>query len=668
VSGCPETGGGHLVKIQKNWRASGAALLLATAVVAAAPALATSASAESAPVTFKDFVYSASANAEPSQDKPQSKLWYQDSSWWGLMATPTGNGVDIYQLTNHVWHDTGTTVDNRPTSTADALWEGGKLYVASRTSSGALRLYRLSYLPATHTYSMDAHFPVQIATGGSESITVARDSVGRLWTTWTQNSQVFMAYSTTSDTVWSGPTLVPVSDIAISPDDISDIIAFGSTVGIMWSDQASQATRFAFHPASSAPTADWTMQSPLSGTRLADDHINLKSLVADDNGRIYAVVKTSLGDSPTDLPTDPSLIVLTRNADGTFTKATVATVADNLSRPQILLDSTNKDIYVLMTTEGGGTGYYKKAPLSNISFPPGKGTVFMSAPGAVINNISTTKDPVDSTTGIVAIGSASNTRTYYHTEMSLAAAPPTSPPPTSPPPTSPPPTSPPPTSPPPTSPPPTTSPTFVGAAAVSNDGTTTGTTSLLLTYPAGTQAGDVVVTAVTARGAPVVTAPAGWTLVRRDVNSTTAASVVFSHVVSSTESLTASQTITLGSAHSAAATIVTYRGVSTVTPVVVASSGQIATTGTAVTAPTVSTTAANSMVVGFFSLANATTIAPPTGMTERAEVATPTNSSKATLEASDFVAGSAGPTGSEIATAAKSSANIGQLVALSPAG
>jgi hypothetical protein len=214
--------------------------------------------------------------------------------------------------------------------------------------------------------------------------------------------------------------------VSVSSDDISAVIATGSIVGIMWSDQASTSFRFAVHQATSAPTSDWTMETPLSGTRLADDHLNLKSLAAEDNGRIHAVVKTSLGDASTDKPTDPSLIVLTRTPSGTgaatWSQATVATVADKLTRPQILLDETHKDIYVVMTTEGGGTGYYKKSsllPTPSFGTGSGKGAVFMSSSGAQINDLSTTKDPVNTTTGVVAIGSASNIRTYFHTEMSL---------------------------------------------------------------------------------------------------------------------------------------------------------------------------------------------------------------------------------------------------------
>jgi hypothetical protein len=395
--------------------------LVAGPIVSAPAAL-----AQGVPVTYKDFVYPSAASAAPTQDKPQSKLWYQAGAWWAVMATPSGSGVGIFELTGHVWRNTGVVVDNRPTSTADTLWQNNKLYVASRTSSGALRLYRLSYLSGSRSYSIDTGFPVTIAGGGTESITVARDSAGRLWTTWTQASKVYMAYSTSSDTAWSSPVLVPASDVSVSSDDISAVIATGSIVGIMWSDQASTSFRFAVHQATSAPTSDWTMETPLSGTRLADDHLNLKSLAAEDNGRIHAVVKTSLGDASTDKPTDPSLIVLTRTPSGTgaatWSQATVATVADKLTRPQILLDETHKDIYVVMTTEGGGTGYYKKSsllPTPSFGTGSGKGAVFMSSSGAQINDLSTTKDPVNTTTGVVAIGSASNIRTYFHTEMSL---------------------------------------------------------------------------------------------------------------------------------------------------------------------------------------------------------------------------------------------------------
>jgi hypothetical protein len=104
------------------------------------------------PTSYKDHVYSSSANA-PSADKPQSKLWYNEGAWWGLMVNAAGS-VNIFELqANHTWRDTGTVVDERATSTGDALWTNGKLYVASRTggSSGQIRVYSYSYDSTSRT-------------------------------------------------------------------------------------------------------------------------------------------------------------------------------------------------------------------------------------------------------------------------------------------------------------------------------------------------------------------------------------------------------------------------------------------------------------------------------------------------------------------------------------
>lgn len=218
------------------------------------------ASATSHPITYKDFVHPTS-NTEPSADKPQSKLWYHDGAWWSLMLSPASKTIRIHRLTSaHSWQDSGVTVDDRASSRGDALWSGSKLYVVSRTSTGGIRVYRFSY--ASGKYSRDSGFPVRVATGGTESVTVARDTNGRLWVAYTQASKVYMSYSTTSETTWSTPRLVPSPDTEVSSDDLSAVIAFGGKIGIMWSDQTSDAFRFAVHPDSASPTDGWSTETP----------------------------------------------------------------------------------------------------------------------------------------------------------------------------------------------------------------------------------------------------------------------------------------------------------------------------------------------------------------------------------------------------------------------
>ena len=48
--------------------------------------------AAAAPVEagYRDFSYSASGVSAPTGEKPQSKLWYADGSWWGaLFSVPS---------------------------------------------------------------------------------------------------------------------------------------------------------------------------------------------------------------------------------------------------------------------------------------------------------------------------------------------------------------------------------------------------------------------------------------------------------------------------------------------------------------------------------------------------------------------------------------------------
>jgi Ca2+-binding RTX toxin-like protein len=211
-------------------------------------------------------------------------------------------------------------------------------------------------------------------------------------------------------------------DTAVAADDISALISLGGRIGVMWSDQVSQAFRFAVHR-DSDPDTVWSMETPFAGTRIADDHLNLKSLLGDDQGRVYAAVKTSLGDDPVDPRTAPGIVVLTRSADGVWSAATAAYRSLRLTRPQLALDRTNRQLILLDSDVAGGSVYYKSAPLgvlSDFSFNPAStGAPFLTWPGASINDVSTAKDPVDSTSGLVAIATDAIAHRYYHAELTL---------------------------------------------------------------------------------------------------------------------------------------------------------------------------------------------------------------------------------------------------------
>ncbi len=680
------------------------------------------AAAAATPTTYQGAGYP-TAGPAPTEDKPQSKLWYNDGAWWALMRVSTG--ITIHRLeSNHTWRNTGTVVDERIASTGDALWQGDKLYVASRVSGGALRVIRFSYNASTDTYTRD--FSQQVAANGTESMSITRDSLSRLWVAYTQGSRVYVAHTTTSITTWTKPFLVPAPDNTVTSDDIATLIAFNGRVGVMWSDQGNDVIRFAVHQDTAADTT-WTVENALAGPNMADDHVNLKTLTQDSQGRVYGVVKTSRGDAG-EPATDPSVVVLQRSSNGTWTSAVAARVGDKLTRPQIVLDSSNSRLYVLMATESGGTVYYKSAPLGALSFAAGKGSPFVQWPGAHINDPSTAKHPVTAATGLVVLASDDDARRYYHGELSLGGATVDGTPPTAPtklaatpastssvgltwaaatddvgvtgyrvtrngtqvgttagttwtdaglapstsytysvsavdaagnvsaasaPATA---TTPAgqPTPPPPPGPPPAGA-GFVSAATATGSGT-----SLAVPSPAGLQAGDVLVAAVSVRGAPAITAPAGWTLVRMDVYGTTMRQALYVRALTGADG---SSTWKLNSAKDTVIQVVAYRGVDTQSPVI----GSAGTTSASATLSSPPVPAVSgSRVVTFAGIARTTALTPAAPLAERGEITTATTARyKVTADSADTTAG--GTTAGPFSTSAGgSSGGVGQTVALRP--
>ena len=396
-----------------------AVLLLATAWVAV-PGVSATVPMSDTPTTYRDFSYGSVRTGNASEDKPQSKLWWHDGSWWSLLVSPQHASVQVFELQDdHTWRSTGVVVDDRADSSADALWDGARLYVASRQASSPLRVLRLSYDTAARRFTVDPGFPVAVNTGGSESATIAKDSTGRLWTTWTRARQVWVAHSTTDDSTWARPFVPAVGDTSVTSDDLSAVVAFGGRIGVMWSNQISGAFRFAVH-ADGQPATEWTLETALSGVGWADDHINLRTLTGDASGRLHAAVKTGLGDVAGARPTDPIVLVLTRAPAGGWTSAVVATVADRWTKPALALDETNAELYVVANS--GTRIMHKRSALADIRFVTGPGSPLLARSGIFLNDPSTSKSPVTAASGLVVLASSTTDQSYYHGELAVRSA------------------------------------------------------------------------------------------------------------------------------------------------------------------------------------------------------------------------------------------------------
>jgi hypothetical protein len=436
-------------------------LLLACAFLVCA----VGASAAQAPVGVQDASYAASGSGPQSQptaptgEKPQSKLWFNDGIWWGSIWSKTKYTIQRYDVSG-TWVDTGAVIDPRDKSQADMLWDGVHLYAisnvhqASSTLDPAVRLYRFSYSATTKSYSLDTGFPVVIfqpsSTSDLETVVLDKDSTGMLWATFTYANvpgscvslatcpagrSVYTAHSTTSDTVWSTPAVLPVARAAnVSGNDISSIVHFDNKIGVLFSDQVPEpgpvtsmtGDYFAVH-VDGQPDGAWTEETALFGKRAADDHIDLK---AAPDGRLYAAVKTSANDAGSPVASDPLIYLLERTTAGVWSKFAFGTVASQETRSQILLDPTDGVVYQFATFppdgayEGGGKIYCKVTSMDSPSFADGPGDPFIDlAAGDHLNNFSTTKQTVGPASGLLGIAADDHNLHYAHNSLALTGTP-----------------------------------------------------------------------------------------------------------------------------------------------------------------------------------------------------------------------------------------------------
>jgi hypothetical protein len=357
-------------------------------------------------IGYKDFSFSGAS--EPTGQKPQSKLWFNDGIWWGVLYNRSKSNFEIYRLTwaTQTWSSTGVIVDDRQFSSADVLWDGqnSKLYTVSArrpnaTSNTAIEVMRFSYNPGTDSYSADNGFPVVLDNAGVEAVVIDKDSTGMLWVTYTDDfgsgRRVLVTHSTINDLNWVDPyTIQATGATNLTDDDISTLVAYNGKIGVMWSNQNDNTVYFASHTDGTADNV-WVQNPAIQGNKYADDHLNIKSVQADSSGQIYAAVKTSLNDVNPSNSGEPLILLLELANNGSWSRRTVARISDKHTRPMVLLDVENRDVYVFMTyrygSQDNGAIYYKKTSMDNkgSQFPTGIGTPFIEfSTDTHINNIS----------------------------------------------------------------------------------------------------------------------------------------------------------------------------------------------------------------------------------------------------------------------------------------
>ncbi len=333
-------------------------------------------------------------------EKPQSKVWQSNNTWFAVL--PTGSGTSLFRLDGTSWTSL-LQLSVKTNVHADTLVVGNVVHVllyngagtdanaAGETSGFAAELYSLQYVAGSPgTYQAWPTRPAAVTvplSAGVETATIDIDSTGRMWMAQDTNSSVEVRWSDSPYSTWSAPITLASG---LGTDDISSVVALpGGNIGVFWSNQNTQRFGFRIHADGAAPGTWAADEVPAAasalavGNGMADDHMNLK---ATSDGTLYVAVKTSYD---TIGQTDVGLLV--RRPNGTWDPIyTVDSVAG--TRPNLILNETEGTITVVYTNDRLNPAdiVYKRSLLSNLSFTSAP-QVLITGP---LNNVTTSKQNV----------------------------------------------------------------------------------------------------------------------------------------------------------------------------------------------------------------------------------------------------------------------------------
>jgi hypothetical protein len=335
---------------------------------------------------------------EPTDSSVQSKLWFHDGSWWGILSSEQTGQFQVHELDwdSQRWVDRGVLVEERPFVKLDALSDGTSLYVAAtgtRISPGhALRVRRFTYDGAARTYRLEPDFPRDLTAGGVTDVSMAASADGRVWLAYIDLLRVTVTYSDTGGVSWVEPVILPVDEAQL-PAERAAITSSDGAIAVAWTSQHDDLLHAAIH-VDGAPDDAWTAHSvAVAGLTYGEDQLSAR---ATSDGALFIAVRSSLDQVDNDNPDSPQ-ILLSRLEGDTWTQAVVSRVRDGHASPQVLIDEMRELVYVFAEAEDDI--YVKAADLESLSFSPGLGSVAIVPGGEPPDGGAPSASPTPSASG-----------------------------------------------------------------------------------------------------------------------------------------------------------------------------------------------------------------------------------------------------------------------------
>ncbi len=328
-------------------------------------------------------------------EKPQSKIWFHDDTWWAVL--PNTKGTKLWKLVDTTWVNVLHISDS--TNTRADIRAIGNLTQILLYQGINSQLVSVEYDEQNKRYQFWSKrpYPVNIPLDKSgETATIDVDSSGRIWLASDNETEIHVRWSDSPYVDWSEPITIATG---ISADDICAIKAFpDGSIGVLWSNQITKRFGFRLHIHNTNPY-NWSadeipaLGSAVSwGRGMADDHLNIA--VASD-GTLYAAVKTSY-----DTENYPLMALLVRRPTGSWDK--LYNVDDEGSRGIILLNEKKDYVMFVYTSYRDHKIVFRKSNTKLISF--GERHTLMNSTNKInrVNNVTSTKQNFNNEIVIIA--------------------------------------------------------------------------------------------------------------------------------------------------------------------------------------------------------------------------------------------------------------------------
>ncbi len=332
--------------------------------------------------------------------KPQSKLWYDQGTWWA--ALPQEKGVFLWRFADGKFTPQdvpGPLARTRADAQCDVCLHEGTLFVLSlQRNPVTILLHALKFMEGA--WRELPGYPATLGyTGKISTVTCAVDGRGMLWAAYVSEDKKVLAHTFSPADPKAGFSKPIEVGVPGGPFDISSLRAFKGHVGVLWSMQKEERFMFRAHR-DDKPADQWEPEEVvLAGKDMVNDHVNVTT---DKDGNVWAVTKAQTG------PTRPAaaLVLSRRDASGKWTQvATIVETNQNRTRPIVVLDAEKPFAYVLYTDRVPKPWVIRMMPVSLADGKVGKEIQVLKTTYD-LNNTTCMRAPASAATGLMIVAGA----------------------------------------------------------------------------------------------------------------------------------------------------------------------------------------------------------------------------------------------------------------------